>query len=278
MLDNEPSSSEEVLLLRQLLEQDLGFTISSPTNPPSATTTAAVTTAAVTTAAQTQAHHEHDSRSSSSSYSSSSNQHGQQTPISMMNPSPLFPLTPIDPPPPLFSLPSHLLKWMRELDDELSTARMSLENVLDLAANPATVDFEEKIVEFETVLTHCDLFSSFRLPQHVAKCFPALPEKPMSVVRTNSRRLEDTKETLKAFLKLIHQKPTSLSNISTIRKRILASELLQATTSTADTATSTLSSAQRQHTLYDNYKLQEERYEQQYQQNLKNKASQQPSE
>jgi hypothetical protein len=106
------------------------------------------------------------------------------------------------------SLPPIVQQWLGTLDDELSTARTSLTQLVHLSSDP-TLEYVHHIRIVEAASRDCGLFDPFRLPEDVAALLPTLPQALVTHIRTNAMKLEEIKKTLKSFIALSYQVPIS---------------------------------------------------------------------
>lgn len=104
-------------------------------------------------------------------------------------------------------LPALAQQWLRDLDDEIATAVMSLERLLRItqSASPASPDLRLQVANFDGVLRACGVLAPFRLPPAVAEALSAAPEPLLARVRAAAQKLEDTKRAIKQIMLVLRQ-------------------------------------------------------------------------
>jgi hypothetical protein len=137
--------------------------------------------------------------------------------------------------------------WCLELDEELKTATIALGQLLEITrlerpppssaagqddeatGQAANEAYRKRVAEFEHILTMSHMLDSFGLPSHVASMLPSLPAELLASIRGAAHRLEATKKALHSFLSLVHSSPDDPDAllVRELRQTILDSSVTQ---------------------------------------------------
>lgn len=123
------------------------------------------------------------------------------------------------------SIPSELRAWVTELDEEIETTRMSLENLVEMSADTSEKG-NEQVQTFSMVLRECGMFNALDLPDSVADCLELIPADLVDIIRQHAKRLQDLKHALSFFMDAVSKDGIASTVTRQCREHLLTSDLL----------------------------------------------------
>lgn len=92
-----------------------------------------------------------------------------------------------------------IMPWLVELEDEIGTARMSLQHLVDITTTGED-NVEERVIEFKQMVEKCEMFEPFLMSEAVAMLIPKGTHRLVKYVGRLTTRLQETKNKIRQLM------------------------------------------------------------------------------